>query len=116
MNTDPRIQALIIYLSCDSAEDITPSRHTDNVFDVYGQEWLVLTDEEADEAAEARVADDLWAFNAPFVLGQCRLDTSDAVVRAFTKMQGEPGEGATPVVRALSVGPGGLADCTSRGS
>lgn len=107
MNTDPRIQALSRHLVCD-VDDITPSAYIDNGFDANGKEWLVLTDAEADESSRARVTEDLWAFNASFVIAHCNLDDSDAVVRAFTKMQEELCEDATPFVRAIIEGTVGL--------
>ena len=36
-------------------------------------EWLVLTDEEADEQAKAYIADSLWAFNSSFIREQAGL-------------------------------------------
>lgn len=37
-------------------------------FEIIGQEYKVLTDEEADKAAADYIKDSLWAFNADFIL------------------------------------------------
>ena len=39
-----------------------------NTFEVVGNEYKVLTDTEADEEAKEHILNDLWAFNADFIL------------------------------------------------
>ena len=43
--------------------------------DNYNNDYLVLTDDEADEKAADYIKDSLWAFNASFIAGETGLDT-----------------------------------------
>ena len=68
-----RIQALAEFLAIEledgeSFEDyITEVSYTENGFEAEGNEYLVLTDVEADEAAREYIENSLWAFNADFL-------------------------------------------------
>ena len=42
----------------------------DNTFDTPYGEYMVLTDEEADEHAEEYIESSVWAFNPDFIIGQ----------------------------------------------
>jgi len=42
--------------------------------DNYNNDYLVLTDDEADEKAKEYIKDTLWAFNASFIAGEIDLD------------------------------------------
>ena len=53
--------------------EISQSTYDENTFDADGGEYLVLTDEEADEKAAEYIKDSLWAFNADFILSECEL-------------------------------------------
>lgn len=60
---DPQVMALAEFLGCDP-EDI----QEEGSYYTYGKcEYRVLTDEEADEAAESYILDSLWAFNDWFL-------------------------------------------------
>jgi hypothetical protein len=72
-DTDQRVAALAAYLEID-AEDVTEARYGDNQFDADGAEYLVLTDEEADNKAKEYILDSLWAFNASFLAGETGID------------------------------------------
>jgi hypothetical protein len=62
-------------------------------------DYLVLTDEEADEKAKEAVIDSLWAFNASFIIGECGLDYSGE--ESLQKMQETACEGAQDFIRSL---------------
>lgn len=47
---------------------------TQNDDDVYSDDYLVLTDSEADEKAADYITDSLWAFNAEFLSGETGID------------------------------------------
>lgn len=69
-----RLAAILAYLQANGYEDIdadqvTPTTYDETTFDTPGQEWRVLTDEEADEAVVEYVTDSAWAFNASFLAG-----------------------------------------------
>ena len=64
-----KIQALEKHLECE-ASDIKE----DGIYFYLGnQEYMILTDEEADEVVEERISNDIWAFRASFILSECGL-------------------------------------------
>ncbi len=64
-----RKQALAKYLEID-VDDLTGD-DDDESFELGSKEYLVLTDNEADERAADYIKDSLWAFNASFLAGYC---------------------------------------------
>lgn len=50
-----------------NADEVSVSNYDGAVLKVEGEEWLVLTNEEATERAEAYIRDSLWAFNPSFI-------------------------------------------------
>lgn len=64
--TEARIAALAKHWDCD-ADDVTDEG--DNRFSIGSQEFLVLTDDEADARARESIKDTVWAFNADFLCG-----------------------------------------------
>ena len=66
--------ALAAYVECD-ADEVTES-HADALGTVYeapGQDWYVLTDDEADSAVVESIRESLWAFNASFLADETGL-------------------------------------------
>jgi len=47
---------------------IIESKYDEDEFEVYEQEYLVLTDEEADERAKEYILESVWSFNAWFLV------------------------------------------------
>lgn len=78
-----KVEALAKYLECD-AEDII---ETEYCFEYGKQEYIVLTDEEADGKAKECISDTVWAFNKSFL--NCH---SDAILeldeKTFSAIQG----------------------------
>ena len=66
-----------------------------------GYDYLVLTDDEADEVAAAYIADSLWAFSADFIIDTCGLDSGSNVIRSLRQMQNEACEGCNAFIGAL---------------
>jgi hypothetical protein len=75
--TELKLNALKYYLkneegaSLEELEELTPENTYNenyNTFEVLGNEYKVLTDEEADEAAAEEITNSLWAFNTDFIL------------------------------------------------
>lgn len=62
-------------------------------------DYLVLTDEEADEKCAEYIKDSLWAFNANFILGECGLDLSGT--DSLRSMQEKACEGANDFFLSL---------------
>ena len=81
-----------------------PTRYDHCLFDnVGGEEFLILTDAEADERCKTRVLESAWAFNLNFlhahIRRKVRLDGKAG--EAFEKMCGELCESANGLVLAL---------------
>lgn len=97
---DERIVALANFLGCE-VEDINEG-YGKNSLEYCNSEYLVLTEEEADEKAAAYVKDSLWSFNADFIFRHSNIKyPSEAAVKAFQKMQYELCESANELVEAL---------------
>lgn len=76
-------------------------------FEIIGNEYKVLTDAEADDAARENIMNDLWAFNADFILRHTVFYENsteredDNFVEALRHLQELLCESATPVIKAL---------------
>lgn len=81
-----KIKELAEFLGCDE-EDITVSNWNNRVFELGNQEYLVVTDEEADEEATSRIEEDIWAFNAEFILDECGIDHNETVISSLQEIQ-----------------------------
>lgn len=97
---DPRIHALAKHLNCDVSE-ISPALYGDNAYDANGSEYLVLTEDEADELAAERIKESLWAFNAEFISSHTKHGLDDDQIKALKEMQGKLCESANSIVEAL---------------
>ena len=73
-----------------------------------GREYLVLTDNEADERAKQEILATLWAFGAKFILDCCGLDSSESIVESLQDMQGRSCECCNDFIRALIEGTCGI--------
>lgn len=71
-------------------------------------EYLVLTDDEADEKAKQEIIETLWAFKTEFILDCCGLDTPESVVASLQDMQEKCCEGCNAFIRALVDGTCGI--------
>jgi hypothetical protein len=69
MTTRTKVQALAKYLGV--LPETIDHRNGDDAFTEGRKEWLVLTDEEADEAARACILDSVWAFRPEFLAAHC---------------------------------------------
>ena len=77
MNTttaETRQMALAKYLEC--AIDDLREGYSEEILTLGNKEYLVLTDNEADEKVTEEIKNSLWAFNASFILSECGLDLS----------------------------------------
>ena len=61
-----KIKALAIYLGCD--EDEISEGYDECTFEYGRGEYLVCTDEEADERCKNYILDTLWAFNTSYIM------------------------------------------------
>lgn len=65
--TNEKINALVEFLGVDQ-EEISISSYNDNLFEYGNQEYLVLTDKEADQEAAEYIRESVWAFNPDFII------------------------------------------------
>ena len=98
--TEQRIAALAKHLGCE-VDEISQSSYEEEGFEASGGDYLVLTDDEADERATCEIRGSLWAFKAEFIASHSTNGWSDDCVKSLSKMQGELCESANPIIEAL---------------
>jgi len=88
-----------------SIEKIKKSEYDENIFIINNDEYLILTDEEANEKASEAIRQLLWAFNANFIIDNSEKLTNaenyEALSKAISKMQEKLCEDANDLVFAL---------------
>lgn len=94
-----KCEALAAHIGCDADEFLSVS-WCENTVRHGANEYLVLTDEEADEKVAESITESLWAFRAAFVLNFLGVNSGKADA-AFEKMQGELCEDANDLIKAL---------------
>ena len=106
--TDEKLNALAKFLEVDVNELEESNYYDDNNGYSYGnQEYLVLTDKEADDKAREEIEETLWAFDTNFILRHCSTyDKMDCyefeqAEKALRKVQAECCESLNPLVKAL---------------
>jgi len=57
-------------------DEIIESSYDDSIFEVAGREYMVLTDNEADEKTKENILDSIWAFNPDFLESHTGIDKS----------------------------------------
>lgn len=98
---EQKAQALADHLG----EDVIMIDKTDGEnFSFRRAEYLVLSQEEAEERAAQYVRDSLWAFRTEFIAAHTKNGLSDACIEALNRMQVELGEDCQPVLEALIEG------------
>lgn len=99
--TNDKIKAIEAYT------ESTVQREDGQLFEMEdGSEWLVLTDEEADELAQEEIENSLWAFNPDFIIDHLENQSLDNWERshcadALSEIQKHHCEGINPIIRAL---------------
>lgn len=101
MNKKQALAKFLEFTTDDQLDSIEESRYQDNLFEVDGDEYLVLTDDEADEAAKEHILDSLWAFNADFIASHANANLDKGAIEALQEMQGKLCESANPIVKAM---------------
>ena len=106
MTTEERIKTLAEFLEVET-DEINQSSYDENLFEYGNQEYLVLTDEQADEYVEEEIKNSLWAFNTDFIISHCATCDQmseheiNAVESSLRKVQEECCENANGLVLAL---------------
>jgi hypothetical protein len=91
-------KALAAHLG-EKKRDITVTTYDDNTYDAPGAEYMVLTDEEADEKCAENIKESLWAFNASFIIQNSDLPMeAEEMIQTF---QREKCEGANETIEAM---------------
>jgi hypothetical protein len=90
-----KLEALARFLECE-VNEVECMRYDDNAFENGREEYLVLTDNEADEYATKAILDSVWAFRASFL----EAHISDLDESCIQKIQ-ELCEDANPVLLKL---------------
>lgn len=101
-NKEDKIKALATYLDLNNEDlaDIEESNYQDNLFEYGSEEYLVLTDIEADEACSNNILDSLWAFNTSFLM--CHIDDDTGTLeKTIEKAQLEMCEDSNELIRRL---------------
>lgn len=80
--TQTKAEALAAYLDEDVSEDDTAS-WDENVYQIGNREYLVLTDDEADEYAKRYIEESVWAFNASFLVSYLPEGVGEEVIEAL---------------------------------
>jgi hypothetical protein len=75
---------------------ITEESYTANSFDAEGGTYMVLTDDEADEAVREYIESSLWAFNADFLAGNTGLPSE-----VFESLQNDKYEDANDPIHTI---------------
>lgn len=65
------------------------------------KEYLVLTNEEADELAKSEIKELLWAFNPDFIATHCKTHLPETAIKALESMQSKIGESCNGLIEAL---------------
>lgn len=69
--TQKKINTLAQFLEIEASE-LEQSSYDENIFNYGNQEYLILTDEEADEKTAEEIKNSLWAFNTNFIIQHCK--------------------------------------------
>ena len=73
-----------------SVDDIEESDYDDCLFDVGNAEYLVLTDEEADQKVRDYIEESVWAFNAWFIIEHSDLPfEAEEMIKGFQESKCE---------------------------
>lgn len=100
--------ALAEFLGCSAQIILSP--HHENIFEVWEQEYLVLTEQEADDAIAKQIAEDeLWLFYPEWIMKHTLLrdgmqfedSEHKAILQAFTAIQERMMEMSHPMLKGL---------------
>ena len=75
--------------------------YDENIFEVESQEYMVLTDEEADEKTSESINDSVWAFNADFIIEHSEVLDFDKASKTIVNTIGEMCENGNAAMKKL---------------
>lgn len=95
---DIRKATLADHLDMDFS-DIDDASYGDNRFEAGGDEYYVLTDDEADDLVKEKILDSVWAFNASFIIDNTELPYE--AKEMISSFQADKCEGANDTILAM---------------
>lgn len=113
MNKLETLKEFLIFTGEATAEDLAALtientyNENYNTFEIIGNEYKVLTNDEADKAAKEYILDSLWAFNAAFILEHTEFYKTaynyecKEFTEALQQLQERLCESANSIVKAL---------------
>ena len=81
---DAQVQALAKHLDLDN-EDLRMIEESNDYYSFGGRDYLVLTDDEADEKAKEYILDTAWAFNSSFLSCHSKGDVDEEVFKVLSE-------------------------------
>ena len=81
---DEQVQALAKHLDLDN-EDLKMIEESNDYYSFGGRDYLVLTDDEADEKAKEYILDTAWAFNSSFLSCHSKGDVDEEVFKVLSE-------------------------------
>lgn len=94
-----KAEALAKYLNIEASE--VTEGHDGSNFEADGSEYLILTDEEADDMAKEQIKQSLWAFNAEFIASHTKKGLNNGAIEALKRAQSELFEDANDLVESM---------------
>jgi hypothetical protein len=101
MENENKYKALMKHLDLQDHEIMDIQENSDESYEYGREEYLVLTDSEADTKARESILETLWAFRPEFIVSHVAGRTNDRVIDALRKMQVELCEDANELVKAM---------------
>lgn len=106
---EEKLEALKQHLNLQNGDmkDVSDSQYEENGFQIGSEEYLVLTEKEADARAREDIERSLWAFQPSFILNHCSTYERmtnweyDSAKEALEKIQGHFCEGVNELIRAM---------------
>ena len=101
-----RIESLAKYLECE-IDEIEKCEYSENSFEHGRNEYLILTDDEADSMTKIEIEQSLWAFKPSFLLYYTPMPNNlstkldDAFCECLSALQEKLCEDANPIILAL---------------
>lgn len=106
--TKTKIELLAKHLEINT-EEIEQSSYNENLFEVGNNEYLVVTDEEADEETKDYIKETVWAFSASFLA-----NFTDLPKEMFTAIQDKCENANDPILTVIERVDGGLDEFVSQ--
>lgn len=106
-NEKKRVLQQFLNISDDNLDELKQSEYEKDGLEYGKEEYLVLTEEEADARAKETIANELWAFNADFLLRHNKNCDEmnnwewDAAIETIRKAQGKLADSLNGLARCL---------------